>query len=140
VLSTVIGPVEGGVRESVVLLLMDAVGGSGADGRRSTAVRMVDESVLVIGLWSDEVAAACALQVDGPSARLTALAVDPRRRGRGIGRAVIEAAIAHLDVERLDAETDGEAVGFYRSCGFDVSSLGEKYPGVERFAVTWARS
>lgn len=31
------------------------------------------------------------------------------------------------------AETDNDAVGFYRSYGFEVTSLGEKYPGVERF-------
>jgi GNAT superfamily N-acetyltransferase/predicted nucleotidyltransferase len=34
------------------------------------------------------------------------------------------------------AETDADAVGFYRSNGFAVASLGEKYPGVERFRVT----
>lgn len=35
--------------------------------------------------------------------------------------------------ERVIAETDEEAVNFYRSIGFEVYSLGEKYPGVERF-------
>ena len=137
-LSTAVGPVEGAVRESVVLLLVDAVGGSEWDERRSRAERMVDESVLVTGLWAGEVAAACTLEVDGSSARLTALAVDARVRGRGIGRALIDATIAHLDLDRLDAETDGDAVGFYRSCGFEITSLGEKYPGVERFRVTRA--
>ncbi|MNU09693.1 hypothetical protein D3C72_2564150 [compost metagenome] len=34
----------------------------------------------------------------------------------------------------ITAETDHEAAGFYRSAGFTVTSLGEKYPGVERFA------
>ncbi len=135
-LSTAVGPVEGAVREAVVVLLIDAVGGSGWDERRSRAERMVDESVMVTGLWSGEVAAACTLEVDGSSARLTALAVDARVRGRGIGRALIDATIARLGVDRLDAETDGDAVGFYRSCGFEVTSLGEKYPGVERFRAT----
>lgn len=31
------------------------------------------------------------------------------------------------------AETDHEALRFYEKCGFAVKSLGEKYPGVERF-------
>jgi ribosomal protein S18 acetylase RimI-like enzyme len=31
------------------------------------------------------------------------------------------------------AETDNEAVEFYRATGFRVTSLGEKYPGVERY-------
>ena len=38
-----------------------------------------------------------------------------------------------LGLIRLIAETDQEAVGFYRKCGFKVESLGELYPGVERF-------
>ncbi|MDP2859713.1 MAG: hypothetical protein Q8P50_17310 [Bacillota bacterium] len=37
---------------------------------------------------------------------------------------------------RLYAETDGEAVGLYVKCGFRIESLGEKYPGVERFLCT----
>jgi ribosomal protein S18 acetylase RimI-like enzyme len=42
-----------------------------------------------------------------------------------------------VDLERrlgtLEAETDSEALAFYRRIGFRVESLGEKYPGVERF-------
>jgi ribosomal protein S18 acetylase RimI-like enzyme len=138
--NSVDGEGEGGVSEAVVLLLTEAIGGSGWNERRSRGERMVDASVLVTGFWCGDVAAACALQVSGRSARLTALAVDAHLRGRGIGRAVVDAVMANLDVDRLDAETDGEAVGFYRSCGFDVTSLGQKYPGVERFAVTRATS
>jgi len=37
----------------------------------------------------------------------------------------------------LYATTDAEAVGFYRRCGFAVHSLGELFPGVERFECTW---
>lgn len=33
------------------------------------------------------------------------------------------------------AETDRSALGFYLALGFGVTSLGEKYPGVERFRV-----
>ncbi|WP_157685573.1 hypothetical protein [Paenibacillus donghaensis] len=33
----------------------------------------------------------------------------------------------------LTAETDQEAVGYYRKNGFLVMCLGEKYPGTERF-------
>ncbi len=31
------------------------------------------------------------------------------------------------------AETDNDAVNFYWKYGFEITSLGEKYPGVERF-------
>jgi len=33
----------------------------------------------------------------------------------------------------LEAETDAEAVKFYKKMGFQIQSLGEKYPGIERF-------
>lgn len=33
----------------------------------------------------------------------------------------------------VSAETDADAVEFYRKYGFKIKSLGEKYPGVERF-------
>ncbi|MNP39986.1 hypothetical protein D3C76_1335850 [compost metagenome] len=34
---------------------------------------------------------------------------------------------------RIKAETDKDTVGFYKKIGFSITSLGEKYPGVERF-------
>jgi ribosomal protein S18 acetylase RimI-like enzyme len=64
------------------------------------------------------------------------IATGENSRRRGIGhqmlQAVREAAPGHL---RLVAETDSEAVGFYIANGFVIESLGEKYPGVERFHV-----
>ena len=33
------------------------------------------------------------------------------------------------------AETDKDAVGFYSAIDFTITSLGENYPGVERFRV-----
>jgi hypothetical protein len=32
----------------------------------------------------------------------------------------------------FEAETDADAVDFYRAIGFAVENLGERYPGVER--------
>ena len=37
------------------------------------------------------------------------------------------------------AETDKDAVDFYRKLGFSVTSLGEKYPGVERFHCEYSK-
>ena len=66
------------------------------------------------------------------------IAVHPNFRGQGIGRALIDEACLQLQVTGIEAETDGDADGFYRACGFDVVSLGEKYAGVERFLCTKA--
>ncbi len=67
------------------------------------------------------------------------IAVLPPYRGQGIGRKLVEHLIATRRLERLLAETDRDAVGFYRRCGLVITSLGERYPGVERFGCAWAR-
>ena len=40
----------------------------------------------------------------------------------------------HHAFSSIYAETDQDAVNFYKNIGFHITSLGEKYPGVERFA------
>lgn len=68
------------------------------------------------------------------------VAVQPADQGGGIGRRMIEQWLKiHPRVQRLEAETDRDAVGFYRALGFRATSLGEKYPGVERFSCVWMR-
>lgn len=60
------------------------------------------------------------------------VAQDHRRAG--IGRSLIDEVLGRYALESIEAETDSDAVDFYRHCGFDVASLGdEKYPGTERF-------
>lgn len=61
------------------------------------------------------------------------IVVDRHQRGHGLGRAMIEAAAKHWGLAELEAETARDAVDFYRRCGFRVQSLGEKFPGSERF-------
>nr|WP_232336825.1 GNAT family N-acetyltransferase [Planococcus lenghuensis] len=61
------------------------------------------------------------------------IAVSPKMRGRQMGRNMITEIHRLHGLLQLHAETDCDAAGFYRRCGFNISSLGEKYPGVERF-------
>ena len=67
---------------------------------------------------------------------IRSIAVAEASRGRGVGAKLIAHAIGELKCGELSAETDDDAVGFYRSCGFDIVSLGEKYPGVVRYLCT----
>lgn len=64
---------------------------------------------------------------------ITQIAVAPDNRHLGIGRSMIDAVMSSLSLRVLQAETDDDGVGFYRACGFQVRSLGEKYPGVKRY-------
>lgn len=54
-------------------------------------------------------------------------------RGRGMGKKLIAEYMRDYQPAKIIAETDQDAVGFYRKVGFEIHSLGEKYPGVERF-------
>jgi len=65
------------------------------------------------------------------------LAVKPECRGAGFGRGQILEVIEMTKPRLVLAETDEEAVEFYRRIGFEIESLGEKYPGVERFRCTY---
>ncbi|GGG69695.1 GNAT family N-acetyltransferase [Paenibacillus radicis (ex Gao et al. 2016)] len=67
------------------------------------------------------------------------IAIKPNYRGKGIGRLLIHDYMKTKDIVKIKAETDKDAVGFYSKLGFSIMSLGEKYPGVERFECTLLR-
>lgn len=52
---------------------------------------------------------------------------------------MIDHLIQLENVTKIIAETDMDAVGFYRRYGFSIEALGEKYPGVERYKCTLER-
>jgi ribosomal protein S18 acetylase RimI-like enzyme len=65
------------------------------------------------------------------------LAVDPEFRGLGYGRGMILELIDLIEPKKIIVETDDDAVDFYRNIGFEIVSLGEKYPNVETYACTF---
>lgn len=67
------------------------------------------------------------------------IAVSPFERGHGIGKRMIDGICTQHSLSMISAETDGDAVDFYKSIGFTITSLGEKYPGVERFWCEYLR-
>ncbi|EEL50396.1 MULTISPECIES: GNAT family N-acetyltransferase [Bacillus cereus group] len=73
-------------------------------------------------------------------ARICHIAVSPNSRYQGIASVMIKKVIHMHELIYTEAETDNDAVGFYKKCGFTITSLGEKYPGVERFHCYWAES
>ncbi|MFB9278384.1 GNAT family N-acetyltransferase [Cohnella cellulosilytica] len=85
------------------------------------------ECIGIIGLRMNE---------DGEM-KIEHLAVSPDYRGLGYGRGLILEVIDKKGPSVLIAETDEEAVDFYRNIGFEIESLGEKYPGTERFKCVY---
>lgn len=70
----------------------------------------------------------------GDPAEITHIAVTPDVRGQGRGRELFHRLEAlHGEVRRWVAETDDDAVGFYRRIGFAVETLPPRYPGVTRY-------
>lgn len=66
-------------------------------------------------------------------ARMCHIAVDEKYRNQGIALQMIKEIIREYELTYIEAETDTEAVGFYKKCNFKIESLGEKYLGVEMF-------
>ena len=74
-------------------------------------------------------------QLPGARAEVAALAVGVRFRRQGVGRFLLRAA---LDGQRsLCAQTDGDAVGFYRRCGCRIEKLPRDNPALaQRYRCT----
>lgn len=65
------------------------------------------------------------------------IAVQPENRMKGYGRGLILEIIEHVKPSMVVTETDADAIDFYRSIGFTVYSLGELYPGIERYRCVY---
>lgn len=64
------------------------------------------------------------------------IATHPDRRKQGVASKLISHAASVLNSSVITAETDDDAVNFYRKYGFQIQSLGEKYPGTIRYLCT----
>lgn len=63
---------------------------------------------------------------------LHSVAVVPERRGRGIGRSLLDGLAEVANARRLVAETDADTVRFYERCGFTAEEVRSK-GGRKRF-------
>lgn len=69
--------------------------------------------------------------------KINHIAIAHDYRGLGYGRGIILELIEMTKPKKVVAETDEDAVDFYRNIGFEVISLGEKYPYHEIFQCTF---
>lgn len=116
-------------RLRVAELLQDAVGSAAPVAARDLVASV---PAVVLCLDGDPVAAAIGRETEG-SFVIRAIAVAPPMRALGLGRRLLEEISRLGEHTCIEAETDRDSVQFYRQCGFAITSLGEKFPGVERF-------
>ncbi|TWT27136.1 GNAT family N-acetyltransferase [Planomicrobium sp. CPCC 101110] len=67
------------------------------------------------------------------SCKIKHIAVAPENRSRRIASEMVDFVYRKYGFSSIHAETDRDAMGFYRKNGFAATNLGEKYPGRERF-------
>ncbi|MEB6195450.1 GNAT family N-acetyltransferase [Mammaliicoccus sciuri] len=61
------------------------------------------------------------------------IAIQSHIQNKGLGTEFINEIHQLFPKQKLVAETDNDAVGFYTKLGFKIISLGEKYPGIIRY-------
>ncbi|KAB2441082.1 GNAT family N-acetyltransferase [Bacillus luti] len=116
--------------ESFLNILQYAVGPSETSLKKAVVFYQSDKG----RLYKYEEKACIGIEIIGANkARICHIAVAPQYRHKGIALRMIRGIIVMHQLTYIEAETDKEAVEFYKKIGFQVKSLGEKYPGIERF-------
>lgn len=65
------------------------------------------------------------LRMDGNRAEILNIATDGAFRGLNVGRFMLEQTMVRCRINILEAETDDDAVGFYRRCGCSIERCGD---------------
>lgn len=115
----------------ITQLLAYAVG-DGSDQKLNHIVQsMYSDAAAKLYVWIEDDREAVGLigwRVTGDSLEILHVAVDEGKRHQGIGRRMMDAAVALERPYEVLAETDHDAVEFYQHYGFS---------GVERFQCRW---
>ncbi len=61
-------------------------------------------------------------------AEIIGISVSEKLRRRGTGRHLIEYVMRSEGLERINAQTDDDSIGFYRKCGFAEERIVVDYP------------
>ena len=111
--------------------------------RAKVGAYLRDDAVRVFGCTAAEkVVGMVAVRVaEGKSMEVLGIAAAETARGQGIGTFMLRQAAEYCGAESVFAETDDDAVGFYRKCGFAITKLEKDYDGtpVTRYLCKWEK-
>ena len=68
-----------------------------------------------------------AFKIKEQTAEILGIAVNPEYQGKGIGSRLINYIFSKFAVNKVTAETDDDAIGFYKKYGFAVADINNKY-------------
>ncbi len=72
-------------------------------------------------------------RVDNAFIQIMHIAVDEKHRKEGIGKAMVSYVRDAQRVDEIIAETDSDAVGFYKKLGFSIEEQEDRMTGLVRF-------
>ncbi|WP_278314954.1 GNAT family N-acetyltransferase [Lolliginicoccus levis] len=111
------------------------------DEKLGRILREVLPGLLLIGVFEHRrLVAFVALDAGSEMIVIRYIAVDEKWQGRGHGRSLVSAAREMVPGRGLCAETDDDAVGFYRRIGFTVTEMARdpRWPERQRYACALA--
>ena len=73
------------------------------------------------------------------TATILDIAVNPEHQGKGIGSKLIDFIFNSFNVNNITAETDDDAIGFYKKYGFTVADTKVKFD-VKRYSIIKERT
>ncbi len=132
-------PLEAGDDASASQILADATG----EGTAKAAQALIEQARAegadrVIGGWLDDrLIGVYTLERDGAANQIRVIAVSPEHRRKGFGKMMLFDALRRSGRRPLTAETDDDALGFYRKCGFKMVGRRKQPSGTLRYRVGW---
>ena len=102
--------------------------------RAERYIKDADTSVYA-GSVSGEYKGIVVFKITGNSAEILDIAVKEEDRGKGIGTAFLDFIFSRFDITEITAETDDDAVEFYKKYGFRIAGTKMKFNTVRYICV-----
>jgi inorganic pyrophosphatase len=116
------------LKEPFVRQILSCCLGDSSEARIERALTEYEGEQFYGWLENGEPVAVCGFRVLADKVEICHIAVVENTRRKGIGRAIV-AILREKYNMTIEAETDDDAVEFYRKCGFETTALYKEYDG-----------